>query len=417
MKLWSLYDKQKQALQMAEEHKFTLLVGQGRASKTTLAVYYLFKRAIKYPNTSHVIFRNTLASAKDGIWAQTIKEVITHFFPVLPAMRDFQLNASSHVIHFPNGSRILLRGLDTPERATKVLSQQFATVLFDEAQTIDYSYFSLLLTRLPQPKGVDYTVKIICSANYAPKKHWTKLFFDEKINPENKVSHNQGVALMHFETRDNESIDAEGYLDTLDMAGDRKSRLMCAGNDWYEEIEGALWKDEDILRGERLPMDEYDEVVIAFDPAVTNNASSDAHGICIAGKKDEKYFVIESYEKNEDVNEIAKEVAAKYQLYSCSKLIYETNQGANWVESLINNHDPSVYCQGVRAKKGKLLRAEPIAALYKCGKVFHVGRFDLLESQMTSFQGKGDSPNSLDALVYAIKHLHENANFVDPNMI
>lgn len=344
--------------------------------------------------------------------------MLQHFYPVLPAMEGFVINKSTKTIEFPNGSRVLLRGLDTPERATKVLSQQFATVFFDEAQTIDYNYFGLLLTRLPQPKGVDYQVKVVCSANYAPKTHWTKIFFTDKLNPETKSPHGQQSDFLKFSTEDNRSIDAEEYLHTLNNAGDRKSRLMCGGDDWYEEIEGALWSIEDILRATALPTRDYSEIVLAFDPAVTNNEKSDAHGVAIAGKTAEGVIhVLDSYEVKMDVNDAAVKVIAQYHAYNCSKLVYETNQGADWIEALIKNHDASVYCEGVRAKRGKLLRAEPVAAIYKNQKVCHIRTFSELEDQMVTYCGKGDSPNSLDALVYAVKYLHENESYVDPDAI
>ena len=412
MELWKLYDKQKQSLELIEENKFSLLIGQGRASKSTLSVYYLFKRAHQFPNTTHIIFRNTLSSAVDGIWKQTIKEVIAHFFPVYRSMPNFSINESNKDITFPNGSRILLRGLDTEERATKVLSQQFATVLFDECQTINYTYFALLLTRLPQPKDVDYQVKVVCCANWAPKTHWTKLFFKDELNPETKAKHKMDVGYITFTTDDNEAIDAEEYIDTLKNAGDKRARNMCAGIDWYEEVEGALWTLDDINRSD--PLEEYEDIVIAFDASVTNKEKSDEHGITIAGKSERKYYIIKSFEKKADINQIAKEVCELYHTYGCSKLIYENNQGGDWIEALIQNHDETVYCESVRAKRSKILRAEPIAALYKNNKVLHCEVFQQLEDQMTSYTGTGDSPNALDSLVYAVKYLHDHDEYIDP---
>lgn len=415
--LWKLYKKQLEALDLVENNKFTLLVGQGRASKTAFSIYYLFKRALKYPRTSHVIFRNTLSSAVDGIWKQTIPEIIEHFFPVLPSHPKFIVNQSSHSISFPNGSRILLRGLDTEDRATKILSQQFATVVFDESQTIAYTYFSLLLTRLPQPKDAEYDVKIICTANYAPKSHWTKIFFVDNLNPESKSPHNQRSNYIKFQTEDNYSIDAKEYIDTLSNAGDRRSRLMCAGNDFFDEIEGALWTISDIKRTEARPIKEYEEIVLAYDPAVSNTKSSDEHGICIAGRLNDEYHILECFEEKQDINEFTKKICKLYHSYNCARLIYEKNQGGDFIPALISTHDKSVYCESVHAKKGKLLRAEPVASLYKNGVVYHTQNFQTLEDQMVCYTGTGDSPNSLDSLVYAVKFLNENVSFVNPNHI
>ncbi len=63
-----------------------------------------------------------------------------------------------------------------------------------------------------------------------------------------------------------------------------------------------------------------------------------------------------------------------------------------------------------RASRGSLIRAEPIAALYEQGKVHHVGAFPQLEDQMCSFtadyeRSKGNSPDRVDALVWALTEL------------
>ena len=63
----------------------------------------------------------------------------------------------------------------------------------------------------------------------------------------------------------------------------------------------------------------------------------------------------------------------------------------------------------VVATRGKVVRAEPIAALYEQGKVKHVGRFKELEDQMTMFTTAGiqgnTSPDRVDALVWALTEL------------
>ncbi len=416
-KCWKLSEKQKTSLKLIDDNKYTLLIGKGRSGKTLAIMYLLFKRAIKYPKTNHAIFRNTLSSCVDGIWKITIPEIIKNFFPALPLIEGFKMNESSHEITFHNGSRIVLRGLDTKERAQKVLSTQYASVFIDEAHLVDYEYVGLLLSRMPQPLNVQYRTKVICAANWAPKTSWLKVFFQDKNNPETKSPHLQECNMITFETSDNKSINAEEYLSALVNAGDRRSRLACAGDGFYEQIEGALWKQDDIRRIKKLKLEEYDDIVIAFDPAVTNTETSDEHGICIAGLIDETYHIIEAFEKREDINIIAKEIAQLYHSYSCSKLIYESNQGGDFIPALISNHDESVYCEGVRAKKAKLLRAEPICALYKNQKVYHTKTFQELEDQMLTYTGKGDSPNALDALVYAVKYLSESVSFVNPDDI
>jgi len=76
--------------------------------------------------------------------------------------------------------------------------------------------------------------------------------------------------------------------------------------------------------------------------------------------------------------------------------------------------DPNLPFTAVRATRGKLTRAEPVAALYGQGRVHHLGVFPHLEDQMCQLvRGAGDaagrwkgfSPDRVDALVWALTDL------------
>ncbi|MEE8499238.1 MAG: hypothetical protein V3S27_01595, partial [Kiloniellales bacterium] len=65
----------------------------------------------------------------------------------------------------------------------------------------------------------------------------------------------------------------------------------------------------------------------------------------------------------------------------------------------------------VRASRGKVARAEPVAALDEQGKVHHVGAFAELEDQMCAMtadferSSAGFSPDRVDARVWALTEL------------
>jgi phage terminase large subunit-like protein len=61
----------------------------------------------------------------------------------------------------------------------------------------------------------------------------------------------------------------------------------------------------------------------------------------------------------------------------------------------------------VHASRGKLTRAEPIAALYEQHRVHHVGSFGALEDQMCDYVplSSPKSPDRMDALVWALTEL------------
>jgi phage terminase large subunit-like protein len=81
------------------------------------------------------------------------------------------------------------------------------------------------------------------------------------------------------------------------------------------------------------------------------------------------------------------------------------------VEATIRALDRLVSFKSVHASRGKVVRAEPIAALYEQRKVHHVGNFSTLEDQMCAFTSdfdrgrNGYSPDRVDALVWALTEL------------
>jgi predicted phage terminase large subunit-like protein len=91
------------------------------------------------------------------------------------------------------------------------------------------------------------------------------------------------------------------------------------------------------------------------------------------------------------------------------RLVAEVNQGGDLVESVIRQIDPLVPFRAVHASRGKVARAEPVAALYEQGRVGHLRGMPLLEDQMCrmtakGFEGRG-SPDRVDALVWALTDL------------
>jgi phage terminase large subunit-like protein len=98
-----------------------------------------------------------------------------------------------------------------------------------------------------------------------------------------------------------------------------------------------------------------------------------------------------------------------YHRLEADRIVAEVNQGGDMVEAIIRQQDASVPVEKVWANRGKLLRAEPVAALYEQGRVRHVGAFPALEDEMCDFSlgglSSGRSPDRVDALVWALSAL------------
>lgn len=184
-----------------------------------------------------------------------------------------------------------------------------------------------------------------------------------------------------------------------------------------ENVEGALWT-LDMLSGENFRPDELPAmlmVVVAVDPAITSEDGSDEWGVVVAGLGDDGFiYVIADYSGQYTPRQAARIVLNAYERHEANLVVGETNQGGDMVEALLRSEDENAnfYFEGVHAKRGKYLRAEPVAAYYEKRKVRHYGRYEKLEKQMLEFVGStnGKSPDRLDALVYAIGRLMAGSN-------
>ena len=178
-----------------------------------------------------------------------------------------------------------------------------------------------------------------------------------------------------------------------------------------DEIEGALWnlKMIDKTRVPELP--EMERVIVAIDPAVTNNEGSDETGIMVVGKGfDKRFYVIDDLSDRMSADTWANVAINAFYKYNCDRIIAEVNNGGDLVERLIRTVDRNVPYKKVHASRGKLVRAEPISALYEQERVSHVGSFPKLEDQMCSFTlDSRSSPDRLDALVWGLTELSKSS--------
>ena len=106
----------------------------------------------------------------------------------------------------------------------------------------------------------------------------------------------------------------------------------------------------------------------------------------------------------------ANTVVNAFYKWEADRVIAEVNNGGDLVERLLRTVDSSIPYTAVRASKGKLVRAEPISALYEQEKVSHIGTFPKLEDQMCSFTiDSKSSPDRLDALVWGLTELSKSS--------
>jgi phage terminase large subunit-like protein len=191
----------------------------------------------------------------------------------------------------------------------------------------------------------------------------------------------------------------------------KAERIKAMNPDRYKHIYGGIPIAENApFRVNTAP--ELKRIVIGVDPAVTSTGNQDETGIVVAGQGfNGEYYVLKDGSAQYTTSEWGKAAVGEYKDSSADRIIAEVNNGGDLVEMNITNTDRTLKdrVKKVRASRGKVKRAEPIAALYEEGKVHHVGMFSEMEGEMTSYTGadNDDSPNRLDALVWALTELSQ----------
>ena len=216
-----------------------------------------------------------------------------------------------------------------------------------------------------------------------------------------------------FENKDNLAKSA------LKMLKERYEGTNLGRQELYAEIiedfEGALWKS-DMIDKTRINEDrDLSQIIIAIDPAVTANANSDETGIVVVGKDyNNHYYVLEDLSGRHPPEKWGRIAVNAFYEWEADRIVAEVNNGGDLVERLIRNIDSNISYRSVRATRGKILRAEPISALYEQERVHHVGAFSELESQMCSYTGDtNSSPDRLDALVWGLTELSKSKGQVN----
>lgn len=182
-----------------------------------------------------------------------------------------------------------------------------------------------------------------------------------------------------------------------------------------DDVPGALWRREWLDAGRVQQAPDLRRVVIAIDPAAKSKDTSDETGLVVAGVgRDGHGYLLHDASGHYTPDGWAKKAISLYHEWKADRIVAETNQGGDMVEHTLRTVNKTVSYRGVHASKGKIARAEPVAALYEQGRVHHVGGFPELEDQLCTWDattGEG-SPDRLDALVWAFGALLLNKEAV-----
>jgi phage terminase large subunit-like protein len=217
------------------------------------------------------------------------------------------------------------------------------------------------------------------------------------------------VRLVQGHSKENQANLAGGFLEM--MARHFKDPALLA-----QELEGRLMTEMPNALWDRLMLDQCRatpprreqliSVVIGVDPAVEGG---DETGIIVSGKtEDGMIWILEDQSIHARPRQWVDRIVSVWRRWKASAIVVEVNQGGDVISELLRSQQINLPIRKVRAKHGKVIRAEPVAMMYASDQIRHAGIFPALEDQMCSCvpgQVMSPSPDRLDAMVWAVTGL------------
>lgn len=228
-----------------------------------------------------------------------------------------------------------------------------------------------------------------------------------------KIMASPTTVVTRGSTRENAANLAPSFLEQIvgRFAGTRLGRQELEA-EILDDVPGALWTRAMIDAALVTTAPDMARVVVAVDPSGTGGEddTGDSVGIVVAGLgTDGLGYILADRTCKLSPDGWGRQAVRAYHEFSADRIVAERNFGGAMVKHVIATVDRKAAYREVTASRGKVARAEPVAALYEQGKVKHVGSHTLLEDQMCSltsdgFIGEG-SPDRVDALVWALTEL------------
>ena len=416
-------DDQVKALDLlGSDARHIMLYGGSRSGKTFVILMCIIARGLAHVSR-HACLRYRFNHIKASIVYDTLPKVMDLCFPGVAEHSN--LDKSDWFYKLPNGSEIWFGGLDDKERTEKILGQEYASLFLNECSQIPYNSRNMAMTRLAQ--NTPLRLKAYYDCNPPSDAHWTCKLFIDKLDPEarkNLRSPEDYTAMLMNPEGNRDNLPAD-YLKELEAMPERMRRRFWLGQ-FQNSTENALWSyaslDKARIIDGKLP--DMQRIVIAVDPSGSSGDEgerSDEIGIVVVGLgSDGRGYLLEDLSGHFGPADWGKIVVTAFDRHEADVVVAETNYGGAMVGEVVRGARSrqgqesgfgaprSVPFKEVKASRGKIVRAEPIAALYEQNKVSHAGYFEKLEDQLCAMTTSGysgeRSPDRADALIWA---LHE----------
>jgi hypothetical protein len=405
-----------------------MLYGGSRSGKTFVLVRALMTRALAY-KSRHAMLRYRFNHIKASIIYDTLPKVMELCFP---GVADHcHLDKTDWFYKLPNGSEVWFGGLDDKERTEKILGQEYATVYLNECSQIPWASRNMAMTRLAQ--NTPLRLKAYYDCNPPGMAHWTYRLFIEKRDPDRRtpVADVEDFNSLVMNPRDNQENLPETYLKQLEGMSEAMRRRFLLGQ-FADMSESALWTLE-LLDQQRIVNGKTPEmvrIVVAVDPSGASGEEderSDEIGIVVCGLGiDGRGYILEDLSGRMAPAMWGKAAVSAFDRWEADAIVAEENFGGAMVAEVIRGASTdssrkiggTVPYRPVKASRGKIARAEPIAALFEQQKVSLVGHFPEMEDQFCAMTTSGyvgsRSPDRADAAIWGLASLFPAMTKQDP---
>jgi PBSX family phage terminase large subunit len=387
-------------LETPESRYYFITGGRGSGKSWTLALFLL---NLTYESGHVILFtRWTLTSAFISIIPEFIDKI-----GLMGKDSDFEIT-QSEIINRLTGSKIIFRGIKTSQGTATANLKSIAGVttwVLDEAEELtDEDVFDRIDLSI-RSKERDNRVILVMNPSF--KSHWIYKRWIEKSKQECTYIHT-----TYLDNINNLSSSFVEQAERVRIENYPRFEHLFLGK-WLDDAEGLLWNRPMIDKAYIDKAPELTRIVIAIDPAISSTAESDETGITVQGLDAKgNGYLLEDLSGKYTPNEWSSIAVNAVNRWNADCIVAEKNQGGDMVEAVLRANGAKYRVKLVTATKGKYVRAEPIYSLYEQGKVFHVGKFPILESQMVSFEPeKGKSPDRVDALVWGFTDLMVKVQF------
>lgn len=360
-----------------------MITGRG-AGKTHAGSNWARWQAFSQPGTVGAVLAPTYRDLRNTIFPALFKAIPADLF-------EFRL--TNWEMTLANGSTILGFTGQEPDR---IRGANLSWAWCDELafwQYVDDTWSNLLMAlRVGEPKVFVSTT---------PRNvELLKSFLDDPA-----------WVIMRATTHDNPFLagTAVAQLDAL-YGGTSLGRQELLG-EFIDEIPGALWTRAQLDGCYQPDYPALSRIVVGVDPSGGRAET----GIVVAGvDRQGRGYVLADLSTTGSPDTWGRAVVEAYHGWKADRIIVERNFGGEMAEHTIRTVDKSVPIRTVVASRGKHPRAEPVAALYEQGRVFHAMRSAKLEDQMCTWTDDDKtSPDRMDALVWALSELMVSGHVVD----